>query len=113
MKKVNNYLFLHLLLLLLSFSSVFSKMASQNSFLSFKFCLFYMIALMILGIYAIMWQQVLKKFTLTSAFLNKSITIIWGMIWGFIFFKEAITVNMIIGAIFVFVGISLVVKEIE
>ncbi len=107
--KIKNFIFLHLLLLIFSFCSVFSKLASQNEFLSFKFCMFYGLSILILGIYAIFWQQILKKFTLTTAFINKAITIVWGIIWGIVFFKEKIQLNMIVGAIIVFIGVSLVV----
>ena len=113
MKKVNKYLYLHILLFFFSFCGVFSKFASQNEFLSMKFIIFYGISILILGIYAILWQQILKKFSLTTAFFNKAITIIWGMLWGIIFFKEAITINMIIGAIIVLIGVGLVVKDYE
>lgn len=111
--KVNKYIYLHLLLLLYSFCGVFSKLASQNQFLSIKFCLFYGTSLLILGIYAIFWQQILKKFSLTTAFFNKAVTIIWGMIWGVMFFSEKITLNMIVGTIIVLIGIGLVVKDYE
>lgn len=112
-KKINSYIFLHILLLFFSFCGVFSKLASQNEILSIKFIIFYVISILILGIYAILWQQVLKKFSLTTAFFNKAITIIWGMLWGIIFFKETITLNMIIGAIIVLIGVGLVVKDYE
>ena len=115
MKKiqVNKYIYLHLLLLLYSFCGVFSKLATQNKFMSLKFCLLYGTSLMILGIYAIFWQQILKKFSLTTAFFNKAITIIWGMILGVLFFSEKITLNMIFGTIIVFIGIGLVVTDYE
>lgn len=113
LKRINKYVYLHLLLFLFSFCAVFSKLAAQNEFMSIKFLIFYGISILILGIYAILWQQILKKFTLTTAFFNKAITIIWGMLWGMIFFKEEITINMLIGAIIVFIGIALVVKEHE
>ena len=92
---------------------MFSKLAAQNDFLSIKFCLFYGISILILGVYAILWQQVLKRFSLTTAFFNKAVTIIWGMLWGILFFKETITLNMIIGAIIVLIGVGLVVKDYE
>lgn len=111
MKKINNYTFLHLLLLFYSFCGVFSKLASSEKFLSFKFCLFYGISIMILGIYAILWQQILKRFSLTTAFFNKAVTIVWGMLWGLIIFGEKITINMLIGTLIVLCGIALVVKE--
>lgn len=113
MKKINKYVWLHLLLFLFSFCGVFSKLAAQNEFLSLKFCIFYGISILILSIYAIFWQQILKKFSLTTAFFNKAITIIWGMLWGLIFFKETIKINMIIGTIVVLIGVGLVVKDYE
>lgn len=113
MKKINNYLLLHLVLFFFSFCGVFSKLASNYGFLSFKFCLFYGISIFILGIYAILWQQILKKFDLTTAFFNKAITIVWAMIWGILFFNETITIKMIIGTIIVLLGIGLVVKDYE
>ena len=113
MKKINKYVFLHLLIFFFSFCGVFSKLAAQNEFLSLKFCLFYGISILILGIYAILWQQILKKFSLTTAFFNKAVTIIWGMLWGVLFFKEVITWNMIIGTIVVLIGIGLVVSDYE
>ncbi|MGN1327338.1 MAG: EamA family transporter, partial [Clostridia bacterium] len=94
-----------------SFCGVFSKLAAQNEFLSLQFCLFYGLSIIILAIYAIFWQQILKHFSLTTAFLNKSVTIIWGMLWGTLFFAEEITVNMIIGAVIVLIGVGMVVKE--
>ena len=112
-KKINNYIYLNILLLFYSFCGVFSKQAASYDFMSFKFILFYGISMLILGIYAIFWQQILKKFTLTTAFFNKAVIVIWGMIWGALFFKETITLNMIIGAIIVLVGIGLVVKDYE
>lgn len=113
MKKINNYIFLHILLLLFSFCGVFSKMASQYEFLSFKFCIYYFFSLLILGVYAILWQQILKRFSLTTAFFNRAVTIIWGMLWGVIFFSEKISINMIVGSIVVLFGIGLMVKEYE
>ena len=113
MKKFTNYLMLHLLLFAFSFCGVFSKLASQNDFLSWKFLVFYGISILILGIYAILWQQVLKHFSLTTAFFNKAVTIIWGMLWGVLFFKEVITWNMLVGSIIVLIGVGLVVKDYE
>lgn len=113
LNKYSKYIYLHLLLFFFSFCGVFSKLAAQYELLSIKFCIFYGISIIILGIYALLWQQILKKFSLTTAFFNKAITIIWGMLWGVIFFRETITINMIIGTIIVLVGVGLVVKDYE
>ncbi len=113
MKKIKKYAFLHLLLLLFSFCGVFSKLASNEEFLSQKFIIYYGISLFILGVFAVLWQQVLKVMPLNTAFLNKAITVIWGMVLGSIIFSEVITINMIIGSIIVLSGIFIVVMEHE
>lgn len=107
------YIVLHIVVLCYSTGGIFSKLASKELFLSLEFCLFYGIVIMILGIYAIVWQQVLKHFTLTTAFCNKAISVIWGMVWGRLFFDESITINMIIGAVIVMIGVIMVVKADE
>lgn len=68
-------------------------------------------ALIALAGYAVLWQFVLKKFSLTFAFLNKSIVVVWGIIWGRLFFNEIVTINKIIGALIIIMGIMIVVKD--
>lgn len=105
MKKTKTLLLLHLMLMIYSMSGICSKMASKQDFLSLKFCLFYGIIIILLGFYAIGWQQIIKRLPLTTAFANKAVTIVWGIIWGFLFFGESITPGKIIGAVMVVGGI--------
>ena len=42
----------------------------------------------ILGIYAIGWQQVIKRMPLTTAYANKAVTLVWGLVWGLLLFHE-------------------------
>lgn len=111
--KAIKYIILHILLLGVSFTGVCSKLAAGEEFLSFKFILFYGLMMLILGIYAIVWQQLLKYIPLTTAFCNKAVGIIWGMIWGVLLFSETIKWNMIVGAVIVIVGVIIVVKADE
>ena len=104
---------LHLLLLLYSFESVCSKMASQQEMFSFKFFLFYGLVLFFLFVYALAWQRILKYMPLTVAYANKGITIVWGMVWGAILFNEAITLKTIIGGVIILAGIFMVVTNNE
>lgn len=104
---------LHIELLLFSLGGVCTKMASQYDFLSFWFIFFYGLVILNLGVYAIVWQQIIKKLPLNTAYSNKAITIVWGILWGFLFFKEQITWNMIAGALIVIVGVVLVVRADE
>ncbi|WP_033151915.1 DMT family transporter [Pseudobutyrivibrio ruminis] len=101
---------LHVIILIFSVNSICSKFASQNQFLSPKWILFYGIVICILGFYAIAWQQVLKHLPLITTYANKAATTIWGLIWGFVVFGEQITLQKVIGAIVVIIGVYLVVS---
>ena len=111
--KIKYLMALHIELLLFSLGGVCTKMASQYDFLSFWFIFFYGLVILNLGVYAIVWQQIIKKLPLNTAYSNKAITIVWGILWGFLFFREQITWNMIVGALIVIVGVVLVVRADE
>ena len=104
-KKIKTIILLELVFFIYSISSLLSKMATQNNPTIQKIIIFYMLALFMLGIYAIIWQQILKKMPLSVAYANKGTVIIWGMIWGSFIFNEKITVGMIIGSIIIIIGI--------
>lgn len=108
-KKV--FLALHLLLLFYSCSSVLSKMAAGQEFLSWGFILCYGGMFMILVVYAIGWQQILKRLPLTVAFANKAVTLVWSMVFGALLFQESIKPNQLIGCALAVAGVILFVKE--
>ena len=110
---IKTYAVLHAILLLYSFVGVFMKKAFACDFLSFYFFLFAGLAVLFLGIYALLWQQVLKKLPLTVAFTNKAICIVWGMLWGALFLGDQITWYKILGSLIVFPGVVLVVSSNE
>lgn len=103
--RIINFVILHITFLIYSLSSLFVKLASNSELLSFKFIALFAISIILLGLYALLWQRILKTTSLTTAFFNKSIVVIWGMIWGLIVFKEKIKFNMIIGCILIIIGI--------
>lgn len=98
---------LHLLLFVYSLSGLFSKGASKEPFFSLPFVCLYAGMLLILGIYAIGWQQILKRLSLSLAFANKAVTVVWGMFWGWAAFGEQISFLNLIGAVMVIVGVVL------
>lgn len=110
---MKKYLYLHIMLMIFSLGEVCSKLAAGQEFLSFSFFLFYGLLLVSLAMYALCWQQFLKVMPLTTAYANKSVIIIWGMIWGALIFHEKITWNMILGAVVIMVGMYLMVCEDE
>ena len=112
LKGNKKYLFyLHILLIVYSLSAVCSKLASSQKFLSFSFCLLYGIVLFLLALYALLWQQIIKHMPLVSAYANRGVTVIWGIMWGYFLFAEAITIRKVIGAIIIIVGIVFIVTE--
>ena len=64
-----------------------------------------------LFVYAIVWQQLLKKLPLVTAYANKAVTVIWGIVWGYFFFNEGITIYKLIGAVVIVIGVYLVVSS--
>ena len=108
LKDKKKYLFyLHILLVVYSLSAVCSKLASDEKFLSFKFCLLYGLVLFLLALYALCWQQIIKHLPLTFAYANKAVTVVWAIIWGLLIFGEKLTAGKVIGAVFVIGGIVL------
>ena len=109
-KHINKALIvLHIVLVVYSFLGIASKLAAGEDFLSAKFIMYYAVVIFNLGVYAIVWQQLLKHLPLVTAYANKAVTVIWGIVFGYIFFGEAITVQKIIGSIVIIAGIYLVV----
>ena len=92
-------------------NGVFSKLAAKESFLSARFCAFYGGIVLILGIYAVAWQQIIKRIPLTTAFANKAVTVVWGLVWGALVFREPITPGKIIGVLLIVAGVVLFSSE--
>ena len=108
--KIKYFIILHIELVLFSLSGVCSKMAGKYDFMSKEFIFYYGLVLLNLAVYAIVWQQIIKKLPLNTAYANKAIMVVWGMIWGVIFFGEKITWNMVVGGIIVIIGVITVVQ---
>ncbi len=111
MDRLKTFLLLNLVIMLYSTSSIFSKTASKYSFKDYRFIIFYGMMILVLGIYAILWQQIIKRVPLSFAYANKAFTVIWGMIWGYIFFSENITPGKVMGALIVLCGVILFSTE--
>ena len=110
MKKISPKLILalQLVVMLYTLSSVAAKMASGQAFLSLPYIVYYGVEILILGFYAIAWQQIIKRCDLSVAYANRSMAILWSLVWTVIFFHEALTVKNIIGVLIVFAGTMIV-----
>lgn len=105
---IKNIIILQVIIMIYSLSTVTAKFAAGEEFLSFKFIMFYGIEILILGVYAILWQQIIKKFDLSVAYANRAMAILWSIAWAILFFHETITINNVIGVIIVLIGTIIV-----
>lgn len=111
---IKNIIFLQLTVIVYTLSGIFGKMATDgNEFLSPMFFLFLILDIGVLGIYALLWQQNLKKFDLHVAYANRSLAIFWSLIWSVLIFKDKITIYNIIGTAVIIAGIVLVTSDAE
>lgn len=107
------YILLHVLLMVYSISGILSKLAAKVVFMSIPFILLYLGIVFLLGIYAIFWQQIIKALPLTIAYANKAVSVIWGLVWGILFFHEKLTLGKLIGICLIVTGIILFCKSDE
>ena len=107
---MTGFILRHIALLIYSTSGLFSKNASQHPFGSLPFILFYAGMIMVLGIYALLWQQVIKRMDVTTAYANKAVTVVWGVVLGILFFREKVTLRQVIACGVIIFGTVLYVR---
>ena len=102
---------LQLAILLFACCTLLKKLAAQHPTLSLSWCLLYGSGVLILGSYALIWQQFLRRMPLVTVYANRATAIFWSMIFGYFLFHEQIRWNMIAGVAVIFIGIYLVVTS--
>lgn len=90
---------------LYTLSGIAAKVASQYEMLSPNFIIWYGIELFILGFYAIVWQQIIKRIDISIAYANRSFAIFWSMLWAAVLFHESITAANIAGVVIIAAGV--------
>ena len=112
MGKIKDYILLHLNIMLFSFTSVFSKLASVqfNKKGIWSIWLYVFLFLMLLNcfVYALAWQKVIRRFELNVAYANRTVCLIWSQVWAVMIFHENLTARNILGLLIVFVGVMIV-----
>lgn len=104
MEKIKTIIKLQSVVLVYTFASIFAKLASGEKIFSIPFFLFTGLELAVLFIYALVWQQVIKKTELTVAYANREMYLLWSLLWAVVFFHNKITVSNVIGCILVIAG---------
>lgn len=106
--KKNNIIFAIAIYTIFPLSSVFMKLASGTEELFIKL-IFFCLSIGVLGLFSILWQKLLNSVDLVKAYLFKSTTVIWNVIYGILLFNENVTVNMMIGMIITTAGVMITI----
>ena len=88
-----------------------TKMAALQTPMSWAYMLWFVGAVAIIAIYALLWQQVLRRIELSTAYLFKGTTLIFIMLFAALLFGEAITLPNILGSVLIIIGITLLAKS--
>ena len=92
-------------------TAIFTKSASRHQFLSFPYILWLVGAVAVMGVYALLWQQVIKRMPIAEAYMFKGTSLIFVLLLSALIFGEAITLTNIIGAIVIIVGIVIYARS--
>ena len=113
MVKVKNIVLLQAVIIIYTVSSVMSKQASASGGNLLRFGFFFRMEFVVLGVYAVLWQQMIKRFELSVAYANRSMAVVWSMVWAVLFFHDSITVQNVAGVLLVVAGTWIINTETE
>ena len=106
--KARALLALQLLLLCYALSTVMQKLAAAQEFMSLRFLLCAAGMFLFLGIYALGWQQVLKRLPLTVAYATaKAVVFLWMLLFGALLFHERVSPRQLLGCALLMAGVVL------
>ena len=115
MAKYKNFILIQIANIIFSLASVVTKFVSvvwqEQGMMNIRFVSGVVFYVILLGIYAIFWQKIMKKTDLSSAYLCKGMVIFWSLLWAFLLLDEKITVWNLIGTMLIFVGMTVVMKN--
>lgn len=105
---IKNILMLQAVVVIYTLSSVVAKLATGKELFSFSFFLFYGLEIAILGGYAILWQQMIKRFDLSIAYANRAMALLWSALWAVLLFREGLGPKQVAGIVLVILGTVIV-----
>ena len=112
---LNDFLLLHATFLLYAVVSVFGKSAGdQLAMRAFVPALIFLgLEAVTLAVYAVLWQQTLKRMPLSFAYSNKGVCTLWTALAGVLVIGESLTWGKAAGLVVVLAGVTLVVTDHE
>lgn len=110
-KPISTYLALIGVNLVYACTSIFTKMASRQEMLSWPYLFWIAGAIGVMGVYALLWQQIIKRMPLSTAYMFKGTGLIFVLLISALLFGEAITLNNVLGSAIIIAGIVLYAKS--
>ena len=109
MKKIGikQIILLQAIIIIYTISGIMAKFASAGETIE-KIILFFGLDLLMLAVYAVLWQQMIKIFPLSVAYANRAMALLWSAIWARIIFGEHIGLKQMFGIILVIAGTVLI-----
>lgn len=89
---------------------ILNRLASIYVPLSFGYILLLGISVIVLAIYALSWQQIIKRMPISDAYMFKGTSIVFVLLLSAWLFEEIITWQNIVGSIIIILGIALFAK---
>ena len=108
MTQARNILYLQAVVVIYSVNTIIAKYVSAERFFSPRFFALLFLEVAVLGVYAIFWQQLIKRFELTVAYANKATGLIWSALFGVLLFSEQLTVRKVLGIALVAAGVFVI-----
>ncbi len=96
---------LHGLFLLRAIGGILGKMAALYSWGDMVFWAIYCGIIAVLALYAFFWQKILRHIPLSTAYAHRAVNLFWGLIFGYYFFDEPITIGKAAGVALVVCGL--------
>ena len=112
MKKIGikQILLLQAIIVIYTVSGIMAKFASAGETFE-KIILFFGLDLLLLGVYAILWQQMIKIFDLSVAYANRAMALLWSAVWARIIFGEHVSLKQMLGIVLVIIGTVIINTE--
>ena len=92
--------------ILYTFAAVIGKFAAGQE--PVRFLLLYAAEIVVLGIYAGLWQQLIRRFELSVAYANRAVALGWSLLWAVFIFGEKLTIQKIAGVLLVIIGTAVI-----
>ena len=108
--RLRDLFFLQCSVIIYTIAGVIGKFAARASMAdsAWSFLALYGLEIAVLGVYAILWQQMIKRFDLSVAYANRAAALLWSLLWAVLIFGEPVTGKKILGVGLVVLGTAVV-----